>query len=127
MKNLETKLTLFILAIIISGGVFIILKSPGKNPNPETAVLPNTASVIGALTESYFIADVASHRDATSCWTAISENVYDLTPWISKHPGGKEAILSICGIDGTKAFTAQHGGQAKPEAELRSFFIGKLK
>ncbi|MEI7709620.1 MAG: cytochrome b5 domain-containing protein [bacterium] len=46
---------------------------------------------------------------------------------MSAHPGGSQAILYLCGIDGTKAFNDQHGGQARPERELASFVIGKLK
>ncbi len=74
----------------------------------------------------YTRAQVAQHNSATSCWTAINGKVYDLTNWIDQHPGGSETILSICGIDGSATFNAQHGGQAQPAQELASFYIGNL-
>jgi cytochrome b involved in lipid metabolism len=72
------------------------------------------------------MADVQKHADGNSCWTAIGGNVYDLTAWINQHPGGADAILSLCGVDGTQAFNAQHGGQARPEQELATLKIGAL-
>lgn len=79
----------------------------------------------GAAT--YSLADIAKHKDQSSCWTAINGGVYDLTDWISKHPGGERGILSICGIDGSSAFNNQHGGQGRPEQILASYKIGALK
>jgi cytochrome b involved in lipid metabolism len=52
--------------------------------------------------------------------------VYDLTRWISDHPGGEQAILSICGKDGSSAFDNQHGGQSKPERILAGYEIAPL-
>jgi hypothetical protein len=56
----------------------------------------------------------------------INGGVYDLTAWISKHPGGERAILSICGKDGSAAFNDQHGGQRRPANELSGFKIGTI-
>jgi cytochrome b involved in lipid metabolism len=72
------------------------------------------------------MAQVAQHNNASSCWSAINGKVYDLTNWISQHPGGPEHILSICGIDGSSAFNAQHAGNAQVEAVLQQFYIGDL-
>ncbi|NNG37175.1 cytochrome b5 domain-containing protein [Nakamurella sp. DB0629] len=69
---------------------------------------------------------VAGHRSAASCWAAVDGQVYDLTSWINRHPGGPERILSICGTDATQAFTAQHGGGGIAGQILRSFRIGPL-
>lgn len=74
----------------------------------------------------YTMAQVTAHASADSCWTAIGGTVYDLTSWISQHPGGKSAILRLCGKDGTQAFNEEHGGQSRPERELASFKIGAL-
>ncbi|HBW74297.1 MAG TPA: hypothetical protein DEF59_03490 [Candidatus Magasanikbacteria bacterium] len=46
----------------------------------------------------FTLKQIAVHNSATSCWTAVNGNVYDLTPWISQHPGGDGAILSMCGL-----------------------------
>lgn len=69
---------------------------------------------------------IALHPDASSCWTSVNGGVYDLTPWVSRHPGGEGAILSICGKDGSSAFNDQHGGDRRPESVLASYKIGTL-
>ncbi len=84
------------------------------------------AAIPAVAPSGYTAAQVAAHASAQSCWTSINGNVYDLTSWINQHPGGSEAILSLCGTDGTKAFMQQHGGQGRPEQELATFKIGAL-
>lgn len=74
----------------------------------------------------YSLLEVQKHNSKESCWTVIRKEVYDLTQWISKHPGGEKAILNICGKDGTDLFEKQHGGKDKPESALLQFKIGQL-
>jgi cytochrome b involved in lipid metabolism len=90
-----------------------------------SANTPSSSGTTDAST-SYSMSDVQQHKDGTSCWTAINGNVYDVTKWINQHPGGANAILSLCGTDGSSAFNDQHGGQRRPENELASFKIGTL-
>ena len=92
--------------------------------NATTSTTVNTTASTTVMT--YKMSDIAMHKDSSSCWTAISGEVFDLTTWIKQHPGGDKAILSVCGIDGTKAFTGQHGGKAKIEMKLETFKIGNL-
>jgi cytochrome b involved in lipid metabolism len=75
----------------------------------------------------YTMEDVAQHNSKESCWAVIKGDVYDLTEWINKHPGGADKILYLCGKDGTEAFEKKHSGQEKPEKTLEKFEIGKLK
>jgi cytochrome b involved in lipid metabolism len=77
--------------------------------------------------KTYTMEEVAKHNSKESCWTVIRGEVYDLTNWIDKHPGGADKILKICGKDGTDLFVRQHGGKEKPEKVLESFKIGVLK
>lgn len=74
----------------------------------------------------YTMAQVATHNSAASCWAVVDGKVYNLTSWISNHPGGQQAILSLCGKDGTAAFQDQHGGDSKPTAQLAKFLLGPL-
>ncbi len=96
----------------------------GTAPAPTT---PPPAPTSGTTTKSYTLAEVAVHKDSKSCWTAINGGVYDVTAWISQHPGGSGPILALCGKDGSSAFDNQHGGQRRPEQELAGFKIGTLK
>ncbi len=86
----------------------------------STSPAPSTKS------GSYTMAQVKEANLKTKCWTVVNGNVYDLTSYISKHPGGAAQISSICGKDGTTAFTNQHGGKSKPEQTLTSLKIGVL-
>lgn len=93
-------------------------------PAPETAKQSETTEPSAG---TYTMAQVRTHSSIESCWTTINGNVYDVTTWIARHPGGKGAILSLCGTDGSALFNGQHGGKPRPQTELASFKIGTLK
>lgn len=87
-----------------------------------SASAASSAAVSGAIT----MADVAQHASASDCWSVVSGNVYDLTSWISRHPGGSGPIEGMCGKDGTAGFEGQHQGQGEPAQELATFLVGPL-
>ena len=91
-----------------------------KAPTPTATATPTTTS--NALT----LARVKENNTASSCWSIINGNVYNLTTRISSHPGGKSAITSLCGIDGTSAFNSQHRNESRPESRLAAYLLGKL-
>ena len=88
-----------------------IVSTPVKNPAPAAGIT---------------MADVQKHNNQSSCWTVVNNGVYDLTSFVSAHPGGSQAILNLCGIDGTSAFINQHGNQRRPNNELAGLKIGDL-
>jgi cytochrome b involved in lipid metabolism len=69
---------------------------------------------------------VKKNNTASRCWSVINGNVYNLTNWISPHPGGEDAITRLCGTDGTKVFSNQHRGDPQAESRLSGFLLGKL-
>lgn len=75
----------------------------------------------------YSSAELASHASADSCFVVVGGNVYDLTSWIAEHPGGRDAIIGLCGTDGTAAFSQQHGSNREAQKALASFKIGSIK
>lgn len=75
---------------------------------------------------TFTAAQVAQNSDATSCWASVDGSVYDLTEWISEHPGGSREIEALCGTDATAAFQRQHGSNAEAQRELAGFKIGEL-
>ncbi len=89
--------------------------SPAPSPSPEVT----TAS-------GYTMAKVKENNSATSCWSLINGNVYDLTKWINSHPGGSSAIKGICGRDGSSNFNGRHGGQSNPAENLAMYLLGPL-
>ena len=69
---------------------------------------------------------VALNDSEASCWTVINGNVYDLTDWISSHPGGASRILGLCGKDGTSQFEGQHRGSGSAEGTLEGYLLGSI-
>ncbi len=102
-------------------------QSPTSNPDS-----PVSSDVSKPLTRS----EVATHSSKDDCWTIIDGNVYDLTSYIPRHPGGDD-ILEACGTDGSSLFNQRqtaggesvgsgtpHSGNAN--SQLQSLLIGEL-
>jgi cytochrome b involved in lipid metabolism len=88
---------------------------------------PTPGATPGASPDSGIsVAEVQKHNTAKDCWTVVNGNVYDLTSYIAKHKGGAAVLTAICGKDGTKAFSGQHAGASKPNADLSSLLVGAL-
>lgn len=118
MDNKKTHAVFIGITVIVVAFLIVFI----QNNKKESTVTPTPK----APSQTYTMAIVATHKTKTDCWTVVNGSVYDVTSWINKHPGGAQAILSLCGKDGSTAFSDQHGGQRKPEQELASFLIGTL-
>jgi len=90
-------------------------------------------------------ADVAKHNTEKDCWLIIKNKVYDVTPFITSHPGG-DAIFRLAGQDNTagtwqdsqntsqeKQFSAAPNagfyGDQHPESvveQVEEYYIGDL-
>jgi cytochrome b involved in lipid metabolism len=91
-----------------------------------TAATPAAPAPSGGVSGGITAAAIAQHNSRASCWSSINGNVYDLTSWIPRHPGGEQAILQLCGTDGSAKFNAQHGGGKRQATILAGFKIGTL-
>lgn len=47
---------------------------------------------------------VAKHRYANDCWISANGYVYDLSRYVTKHPGGSKAILARAGGDASNDY-----------------------
>ncbi|PIR89457.1 MAG: hypothetical protein COU07_00970 [Candidatus Harrisonbacteria bacterium CG10_big_fil_rev_8_21_14_0_10_40_38] len=135
-----------IILLVIGGGIYLLNGSSQTgspdlggeddsmetaSPSPAMSAIPEESGSMmekspTAMEEGISSADVAKHNSKTSCWTIIDGKVYDLTEWIGQHPGGQQAILSLCGKDGTEAFRNQHDHNKKQENLLVGFYKGDL-
>jgi cytochrome b involved in lipid metabolism len=68
---------------------------------------------------------VSQHNAPDDCWIIFSGSIYDVTNFISLHPGGAEALTPYCGADGTAAL-AEIPHSADAFSLLRSLVIGPL-
>ena len=94
----------------------------GTTPAPVTTPTPTPTPTPSGIS----LTQIAQHGSRSSCWSAINGGVYDLTSWIPNHPGGEQAIMSLCGIDGSNGYNGQHGGSSKTARILGGFKIGTL-
>ncbi len=125
----KTTLALGLLFVTVLGGAYLVAGNttnlvvlPASSP-ARTASTTRAASVSVAR---YTAAQVSTHNTAQDCWAVISGGVYNLTSWVTEHPGGEGPILSICGKDGTSAFLNQHANNARAKDMLATFKIGEL-
>jgi len=95
--------------------------APVATPTPSPTPTAEVTTQAG-----YTMEKVRENNSASSCWSIISGNVYDLTKWISSHPGGRSAITGICGRDGTSSFNGRHRGDGGPASVLTGYLLGPL-
>ncbi|MFM1965329.1 MAG: hypothetical protein RL134_1054 [Actinomycetota bacterium] len=86
-----------------------------------------TAPAQAAPARTITKAEVARHATASDCWVIVGRNVYDVTSYIPRHPGGQGQITPLCGGQATAAFTGQHAGDGSALRALASMKIGKVK
>ena len=48
------------------------------------------------------LTEVAKHSTEDDCWVAIHGRVYDITKFLSDHPGGPETIVEVAGRNCTE-------------------------
>lgn len=136
--NQNKAVPIIITSIVIIGVALMVFARPSKEKTEEApsvvqqeqvseSTLPTqNPTTPSSSAKSYTMETVATHNTQSDCWTTINGSVYNVTSWISKHPGGAGAIIGLCGKDGSSAFNGQHGGDRRPASELASFKIGAL-
>jgi len=53
-------------------------------------------------------AEVAKHNTRESCWVVLYGNVWDVTDFLSEHPGGANIVLKLAGKDATEEYDPIH-------------------
>jgi cytochrome b involved in lipid metabolism len=77
-------------------------------------------------TKTYPVSQVKKHNQPTDCWSIVNGRVYNLTGYISRHPGGSARIIGMCGRDGSSAYNGMHRGSSSAGASLKPYKIGTL-
>ncbi|KAI5801971.1 FMN-dependent dehydrogenase-domain-containing protein [Pyronema domesticum] len=70
--------------------------------------------------------EVAKHNSPSSCWVIIHNNVYDVTTFLSSHPGGSSIILRYAGLDATSEYDPIHPAGILEETLSPSQILGPL-
>ena len=69
--------------------------------------------------------EVAKHNSVNDAWIIINNNVYDITKYIDKHPGGKAILISSLGQDVTEEFKNIHHS-SNAHTLMEKYCIGKI-
>jgi cytochrome b involved in lipid metabolism len=104
-------------------GATISPTSPTVSPSGASS---SPAAKAKSASQVLTLAEVATHNTKNNCWAVIKSNVYNLTNYMTAHPGGAANILGLCGKDGSVAFANQHNTQAKPNNTLSGFILGTV-
>jgi cytochrome b involved in lipid metabolism len=76
--------------------------------------------------KKYKMSTVKKHKTRKNCWSVVGKNVYKLTAFVSKHPGGSSRIVAMCGKNATTKFRGQHGTGGSANSKLAKYKIGVL-
>lgn len=102
--------------------LFLLAGCGKKQISPAASDVSGKIAASGNV-QTTLIDVVAAHADASNCWTLIDGSVYDVTSFISKHPGGNKSVLASCGKDATAIFNGKHGGDSKKMEALQAFKV----
>lgn len=131
----KNKVAIFLIAILFAGmAVIVYQERPLRDVVKDYSALgelnadtkKGLAVAIGNYL-SFTLDEVAQHATADDCWVAINSSVYDLSSWVSRHPGGPSPIINICGQEASELFNNQHGGSNVAQAALILLKIGSLQ
>jgi len=115
-----------IVAALMTAGLIFYDKNNQLNLNRQSLNNSNT-STLGLV--SLTLAEIVKHNSQGDCWLLIDNRVYDVTAFISRHPGGSTAITPYCGGEASQAFQTKN--QNTPHSQqalniLNNLFIGNL-
>lgn len=130
MKRNYVVIAGIVIVVIIGAGVALSnILSNGTNSDSQNQQANVNASVSLEQTQpmsvdtnlstSFTKEEVATRNSRNDCWTIIDGIVYDITSYITRHPGG-DNILSACGTDGTEYFYGQRAGASGGRENHRS-------
>ncbi|MCE1175121.1 MAG: hypothetical protein LWW77_11015 [Propionibacteriales bacterium] len=106
----------------------VIASTPAPVPSPVLSSAAPTPSSSETATggSGYTMTDVAQHNDQLSCWVVVTNQVYDITPWLSDTSPRRAEVLTLCGGDASKLFD-NSATAPMLDSELAVYLIGPLR
>jgi fatty acid desaturase len=89
-----------------------------NGPNSSVAANKN-----GPL-KKFAWSEVMKHKTHDDCWIVVKGKIYDVTSWISNHPGGPQMIIANGGRESTAAFISYHPSYV--QNKLPQYLIGEV-
>lgn len=70
---------------------------------------------------------VLRNGGAKGSWLVIDGVVYDITDFLTQHPGGAHVLRGYAGMDGSLGYQRVHAGRTEVEAMLEIYAIGTVR
>lgn len=70
--------------------------------------------------------EVAKHKKHDDLWIVIHGNVYNVSNWSRRHPGGEKVLQHHGGQDATAAYECFHIDKKTVQKYMGSFKVGRL-
>lgn len=77
--------------------------------------------------QSFKWEEIKSHDSQNDRWIVIEGEVYDVTNWSKRHPGGSRMIGHYAGQDATEAFNAFHNDVTQVKKYLKPIHLGAVE
>ncbi|XP_056013481.1 acyl-CoA 6-desaturase-like isoform X4 [Ostrea edulis] len=81
----------------------------------------------GKQMSTYSFEEVSKHDKQDDRWIIINHEVYNITNWARRHPGGSKVIGHYAGQDATDAFRAFHNNLDQVQKYLLPIHIGSVQ
>jgi fatty acid desaturase len=78
------------------------------------------------MNKVYYKNEIILHNTKEDCWVILFNQVYDISDFVKKHPGGTEILLSRAGEDASSFFQTRHGIKSPYLKHLEKYKIGEL-
>lgn len=80
------------------------------------------------LQEGYSSLEIEKHNNKDDLWIIINNEIYDVSKWKNKHPGGAAILVDFAGQDATDAFNSfHHLDLVRQRRLMESMKIGYVK
>ncbi|AKM84379.1 TPA: hypothetical protein DCZ46_03460 [Candidatus Campbellbacteria bacterium] len=142
MKNTFI-VTLFIFGIVVtailSAGLTAYEFSKPNSVNQGLEIVDNNGSNIaeGNINNSAGVNNkllgasvVAQHNKQSDCWMVVDGKVYNITSYMTAHPGGTQTLVSSCGKEATDLFAGILGGHKHSGTAydiLKNYYVGDFQ
>ena len=131
MNKATISIAVFIIVVVLGLIVFRAqsIEAPEVSEEPQvTEEETTTEGETGGFAPMISDEALAAHNTAADCWIAYQGSVYDVTDWLTKHPGGSAAIAQYCGTseEFEQALNRQHGAKQQNMLPEVGQFVGTL-
>ncbi|KAJ3294255.1 hypothetical protein HK104_003791 [Borealophlyctis nickersoniae] len=86
---------------------------------------PSSQSSSAAPDRTIPWSEISRHTSESDCWIVLNNKVYDVSRFLSQHPGGAKPILLNAGGDATEEFESIHDDMARKMTQ--EYCIGKVE